>query len=60
MGEVDATSSSSVCSVSVGITLAVIHVGNHVAGFDIEHVKDIEEDVELFAGIGIKMNHESR
>jgi len=29
--------------------------GDHVASFDVKHVEDIDENVELFAAIGTKI-----
>ena len=51
--EIDATLSSLVGSVSVKISPDVTTSGDHVAALDVE---DIDEDVELFATIGSKMN----
>ena len=33
--------------------------GDHVADLDAEQVEDIDENIELFAAIGIKIIHES-
>jgi len=54
--KVDATPLSPVSSMSVGISSDVTHGGNCVAILNTEHVEDIEEDVELFAAIGTKLN----
>ena len=51
--EVDGTPPSLVGSVLVGILPDVAPSRDHVAGLDAEQV---EEDVELFASIGTKMN----
>ena len=53
--EVDATPPSSVCSVSVRTSPDVILGEDHVARVDTEQVKDIAENVELFAAIGTKV-----
>jgi len=53
--EVNATPPSPVGSVSVKISPDVIPGGDHVARIDTEKVEDIDENVELFAAIGIKV-----
>ena len=52
--EVDATPPFLVSSVSVKIIRTP--GGYRVAALDTEHVEDVNEDVELFAAIGAKMN----
>ena len=42
--------------VSVRTSLDVIPGGDHVARFDAEQVKDIDENVKLCTAIGIKIN----
>ena len=54
--EVDATLPSPVGSVSVRTLPDVTPGGNHVASFDAEQVKDIDENVKLFAAIRTKIN----
>ena len=54
--EVDATPLSLVGSVSVETSPDVTPSGDHVASFDAEQVEDIDENVELFAAIGTKIN----
>jgi len=54
--EVDATPPPPVGSVSVRTSLDVTPGGDHVASFDAEQVKDIDENIELFAAIGTKIN----
>ena len=53
--EVDATPPSPVGSVSVRTSPNVTPSGDHVASFGVEQVEDINENVELFAVIGIKI-----
>jgi len=53
--EVDATLPSPVGSVLVRTSLDVTPGGDHVASFDAEQVKDINDNVELFAAIGTKI-----
>jgi len=53
--EVDATPPSLVGSVSVRTSPDVTPGGDHVASFDAEQVKDIDENVELFVAIGTKI-----
>jgi len=52
--EIDATPPPPVSSVSVRTSPDVTPGGDHVASFNVEQVKDIDENVELFAAIGIK------
>ena len=54
--EVDTTPSPPVGSVSVKISPDVTPGGDHVAALNVEQVEYIDEDVELFAAIGTKMN----
>ena len=54
--EVDVTLPPLVGSVSVKISSDMTPGGEHVASFDAEQVEDIDENVELFAAIGIKIN----
>jgi len=54
--EVDATSPTSVGSVSVTTSPDVTPGGDHVANFDVELVEDNDKNVELFAAIGTKIN----
>jgi len=54
--EVDATPPPPVSSVSVRTSLDVIPGENHVVSFDAEQVEDIDENIELFAAIGTKLN----
>ena len=53
--EIDATPPSSIGSVSVRTSPNVTPGGDHVVSFDAEHVKDIDENVKLFAAIGTKI-----
>ena len=53
--EVDATPPSPVSSVSVRTSPDVTPGGDHIASFDVEQVKDIDENVELFSAIGTKV-----
>jgi len=53
--EVDATPPPPVGSILVRTSLDVTPGGDHVASFDAEQVEDIDENVELFAVIGIKI-----
>ena len=53
--EVDATPPSPVGSVSMRTSPDVTPGENHVAKVDTEQVKDIDENVELFAAIGTKI-----
>ena len=53
--EVDATPPFLVGSVSVRISPDVTPSGDHVARVDVEQIKDIDENVELFAAIGTKV-----
>ena len=57
--EVDAILPSPVGSVSVKTSPDVTSSGDHVARVDTEQVEDIDENVELFAAIETKVNHES-
>ena len=57
--EVDATSPSPVGSVSVKTLPDVTPGGDHIARVDTEQVEDIDENVELFAAIGMKVNSRS-
>ena len=52
--DVDATPPP-VGSVLVKTSPDVTPVGDHVASFDAEQVEDIDENVELFTAIGIKI-----
>jgi len=54
--KVDATLPSLVGSVSVRTSPDVTPGVDHVASFDVEQVEDIDENVELFAVIGTKIN----
>ena len=54
--EVDATPPPPVGSVSVRISLDMTPGEDHIASFDAEQVEDIDENVELFAAIGTKIN----
>ena len=54
--EVIDTSPLPVDSVSVRISPDVTPGGDRVAALNDEKVEDIDEDVELFAAIGTKMN----
>ena len=54
--EVDATPLPPVGSVSVKTSSDVTPGGDHEASFDTEQVEDIDENVELFAAIGTKIN----
>jgi len=53
--EIDATPPSPVGSVSVRTSPDVTPGEDHVASFDAKQVKDIDENVELFAAIGSKI-----
>jgi len=53
--EVDTTPLSPAGSVSVKTSPNVTPGGDHVTSFDAEQVKDIDENVKLFAAIGIKI-----
>jgi len=53
--KVDGTPPSPVGSVSVRTSPDVTSSGDHVANFDAEQVEDIDENVELFVAIGIKI-----
>ena len=57
--EVDATPPSPVGSVSVRTSPDVTRGGDHVARVDTEQVKDIDENAELFAAIGTKVEPRS-
>jgi len=54
--EVDATPPPLIGSVLVRTSPDVTPGENHVASFDAEHVEDIDENIKLFVGIGIKIN----
>ena len=54
--EVDDTPPPPVGSVSVRTSPDVTPGVDHVASFDVEQVEDIDENVELFAVIGTKIN----
>ena len=54
--EVDATPPPPIGSISVRISVDVTPDGDHVVTLDAKQVEDINEDVELFAAIGTKMN----
>jgi len=47
-------------SVSVTISPDVTPGGDHIATFDVEQVENIDENVELFAVIGTKINPQKR
>ena len=53
--EVGATPPSLVGSVSVKTSPEVTPSEDHVSSFDAEQVDDIDENIELFAGIGTKI-----
>ena len=53
--EFDTTSPSPVGSVSVRTSPDVTPGEDHLASFDAEQVKDINENVKLFAAIGTKI-----
>ena len=53
--EVDATPPSPVGSISVRTSLDMTPGRDHVDSFNAEQVKDIDENVELFAVIGTKI-----
>ena len=53
--EVDATPPSPVGLVTVRTSPEVTPGGDHVASFDTEQGEDINENVKLFAAIGIKI-----
>jgi len=54
--EVDATPLPLVDSVSVRTSPDVTLGGDYIASFDAEQVENIDENIELFAAIGIKIN----
>jgi len=54
--EVDATPPPPVGSVSVRTLLDVTPGRDHMTSFEAEQIEDIDENVELFAGIGTKIN----
>ena len=54
--EVDATPPPLVGSISVRTLQDVTPDGDHVASFDSKQVEDIDENIELFAAIGTKIN----
>ena len=54
--EVDATPPPPIGSVSVNISPHVTPGGEHLANFDIEQLEHINENVELFAVSGTKIN----
>ena len=54
--EVDATPPPPVCSVSVRTSPDVTPGGDHIASLDTEQVKNIDENIILFAAIGTKIN----
>ena len=58
--EVDATPPSPVGSASLKTSPDVAPGGDHVARVDAEQVEDIDQNVELFAAIGTKVNHARR
>ena len=58
--EVDTTPPPPVGSVSVRISPDVTPGENHIASFDAEQIEDIDENVELFATIGTKINPRKR
>ena len=57
--KVDATPRTPVGLVSVKTLPDVTPGGDHVARVKTEQVEDIDENVELFTAIRIKINHES-
>ena len=57
--EIDASPPPSVNSVSVRTSPDVTPGGDHVASFDVEHVENIDENVELFAAIETKIKPRS-
>ena len=54
--EVDATPSPPIGPVSVRTSPDVTPGGDHTASFDAEQAEDIDENIELFAAIRIKIN----